>query len=81
MGLIMDIITQNLRPAGCEFVVDLNYGRRHNFWQTLANRLNARFMDGISSLAFQTRRTFALWTGIQIPPEELQTTLNLFNNT
>ncbi len=27
-------------------------------------------MDGLRALAFQARRTFALWTGLQVPPEE-----------
>ena len=28
------------------------------------------FMDGLLPLAYQARRTFALWTGLQVPPEE-----------
>ncbi len=77
----MNTLVQNLRLPSCELIVDLNYGRINNFWQELATRLNIRFMDGLSSLAFQTRRTFALWTGIQIPPKELLATLNLPNTS
>jgi len=60
----------------CELVVDLNYGRIENFWQDMARRIGARFMDGLPSLAYQCRRTLALWTGIQVPPEEFIKALN-----
>jgi shikimate dehydrogenase len=55
---------------GCELILDLNYGRRRNFWQDKAQALGVPFMDGLSPLAFQARRTLQLWTGIQVPPEE-----------
>jgi len=55
---------------GCELVLDLNYGRSENIWRELARRNRAQFMDGLSTLAYQSRRTLALWTGIQVPPEE-----------
>ncbi len=55
---------------GCELVLDLNYDRSDNFWQDLARRNGARFIDGLSTLAYQSRRTLALWTRIQAPPEE-----------
>jgi shikimate dehydrogenase len=54
----------------CRLVFDLNYGRRANFWQQMAEQKGIHFMDGLSALAFQARRTFALWTGLQVPPEE-----------
>jgi shikimate dehydrogenase len=57
-------------------VVDLNYGRIENFWQDMARRIGVRFMDGLPSLAYQSRRTLALWTGIQVPPEEFIKALN-----
>jgi shikimate dehydrogenase len=50
-------------PA-CEFVADLNYGRRTNIWEDLAARRGARFVDGLPMLAHQARRSFGLWTGI-----------------
>jgi shikimate 5-dehydrogenase len=56
--------------------VDLNYGRKENFWQDMARRIGARFMDGLPSLAYQCRRTLALWTGIQVPPEEFIKAIN-----
>jgi shikimate dehydrogenase len=66
----MSTLLETLRLKNCELVVDLNYGRSENFWQDLARRNGSRFMDGLSSLAYQCRRTLALWTGIQVPPEE-----------
>lgn len=59
-----------LDVPGCELVLDLNYGRRQNFWQDMALNKNIRFMDGLPALAYQARRTFALWTGVQVEPEE-----------
>jgi shikimate dehydrogenase len=66
----MKILLDKLKIKDCELVVDLNYGRSENFWQDMARRIGARFMDGLPSLAYQSRRTLALWTGIQVPPEE-----------
>ena len=67
---------KNINVKGCELVVDLNYGRSENFWQDLARRNGSRFMDGLTSLAYQCRRTLALWTGIQVPPEEFMKALD-----
>jgi shikimate dehydrogenase len=58
-----------LDVSGCELIYDLNYGRRENFWQQRAQTLDVRFLDGLSALAFQARRTFSLWTGMNVPPE------------
>ncbi|MEJ2655853.1 MAG: shikimate dehydrogenase [Desulfobacterales bacterium] len=66
----MGALLKEVHLKNCELVVDLNYGRSENFWQKLAHRNGSRFIDGLSSLAFQCRRTLALWTGIQVPPEE-----------
>jgi shikimate dehydrogenase len=54
---------------GCELVVDLNYGRIDNLWKQLADAVGARFMDGLPMLAHQARRSFALWTGLEVEPE------------
>ncbi|MGD8367132.1 MAG: shikimate dehydrogenase [Desulfobacterales bacterium] len=64
-------LAAGIRPTGCRLVFDFNYGRRENIWEQLAARADARFTDGIRALAFQARRTFALWTGIQIPAAEI----------
>lgn len=63
-------VVDNLKLRGCELILDLNYDRRRNFWQDKARKEGARFVDGLSPLAFQARRTLQLWTGIQVPPEE-----------
>jgi shikimate dehydrogenase len=51
-------------------VMDLNYGRSQNFWQNMARAQGIQFMDGLPALAFQARRTFALWTKVQVAPAE-----------
>lgn len=61
---------KDLRLADCELILDLNYGRPENFWRDLAQARGIRFMDGLLPLAFQARRTFSLWTGLQVPPGE-----------
>jgi shikimate dehydrogenase len=72
----MKVVLDKLNVKNCELVVDLNYGRRENFWQDMAQCIGAKFMDGLPSLAYQCRRTLALWTGIQVPPEEFIRALN-----
>ena len=54
----------------CEMLMDLNYDRPKNFWKKAAEDKGIRFLDGLMPLAYQARRTFALWTGLQVPPEE-----------
>ena len=66
----MAALLEKIKIKDCEMVVDLNYERSENFWQDMALRNGARFMDGLPALAYQSRRTLALWTGIQVPPEE-----------
>lgn len=60
----------------CQLVFDLNYGRRDNIWQDLAAKHDIRFLDGISTLAYQAQRTFLLWTGQDVPHEEFLKALN-----
>lgn len=69
-------IMERLHVQDCELVIDLNYGRIHNFWQDMARRNGIPFMDGLSTLANQIRRTFALWTGVQVPSEEFMKEIN-----
>lgn len=66
----MAALVAGLKVTGCELVVDLNYNRPLNFWQSMAEANSLRFIDGLLPLAYQARRTFALWTGLQVPPEE-----------
>jgi len=68
-------LVAELDVPGCELVFDLNYGRSQNFWQDMARDKGIRFMDGLSTLAYQARRTFNLWTGLQVDPNEFLKTL------
>jgi len=36
----------------------------------MARRNGIRFMDGLPALAYQARRTLALWTKVQVAPGE-----------
>jgi len=63
-------LTQKLRLPECRLMLDLNYGRNQNFWQDMARCRGIRFIDGLPALAFQARRTFALWTKVQVAPAE-----------
>jgi shikimate dehydrogenase len=69
-------LASQLDIPGCQLVIDLNYDRPRNFWEELARSKGIRFMDGLSPLAYQARRTFALWTGLQVPPEEFLSALH-----
>lgn len=62
-------LVNRLQLPDCELVIDLNYGRSHNFWQDFARTRDIRFIDGLTTLINQARRTFALWTGIHVKPE------------
>ncbi len=66
----LDEVASSLNMSRCELLLDLNYGRSENFWKDLACSRGVRFMDGLSTLANQAKRTFALWTGIQVDPAE-----------
>jgi shikimate dehydrogenase len=59
-------LVSHLRVEGCRLVVDLNYGRQYNFWKRLAKKVRADFMDGLPMLAYQARRSFLLWTGVDV---------------
>ena len=41
-----------------------------------ANRNGIPFMDGLPALAYQAKRSFELWTGIKVPPEEFLNALD-----
>lgn len=68
-------LVNHLQLPSCELVIDLNYGRPRNFWQDMARNRGIPFMDGLSSLANQAKRTFALWTGIEVRPEVVVTAI------
>lgn len=54
----------------CELIVDLNYGRQNNIWQSKASELGVPFIDGLTPLAHAARRTLLLWTRIDVEPSE-----------
>ena len=70
-----DALVQDLDLPECQVVLDLNYDRPDNFWQDMAHRRGIHFADGLKPLAFQARRTFALWTGLQVSAEAFVTAI------
>lgn len=54
----------------CALVLDINYGRKDNFWARLAESKHVPFLDGIPMLVHQARRSFQLWTGVEVTAEE-----------
>ena len=62
---------------GCQLLMDLNYGREKNIWEQKANSSGVLFVDGLRTLAYQARRTFALWTGVQVEPSEFLSALDV----
>jgi shikimate dehydrogenase len=68
-------VAQKLTLPNCRLVIDLNYGRLQSVWQDLARGREIPYMNGLPTLVHQARRSFLLWTGIQVPPEEFQQAL------
>jgi len=68
-GIDLAELVNRLQLSNCELVIDLNYGRSRNFWRDMAQSKDIRFMDGLSSLSNQAKRTFSLWTGVDVKPE------------
>ncbi|MCJ7772903.1 MAG: shikimate dehydrogenase [Desulfobacterales bacterium] len=66
----LSTLVEKLKVPTCKLMLDFNYGRIQNFWEEMAKARGIRFMDGLRTLAFQARRTFALWTKIQVDPSE-----------
>jgi shikimate dehydrogenase len=70
-------LVDRLDLSGCQLLMDLNYGREKNIWERKAATSGVRFIDGLRTLAYQARRTFSLWTGIQVEPNEFLSALNI----
>jgi shikimate dehydrogenase len=68
-SVFSEMVLKMTTPA-CELLIDLNYGRGSNFWEDFARMKKIRFMDGLTTLAHQAMRTFALWTGMKVEPAE-----------
>jgi shikimate dehydrogenase len=65
----MGTFLAHLEVADCRLVVDLNYGRDKNFWRDFAISRRVDFMDGLPMLAHQAKRSFGLWTGVDVDPQ------------
>jgi len=63
-------LVDHLSISDCQLVFDLNYGPHQNLWRDFALKKGIPFTDGLTTLAYQAKRTFALWTGIQVEAEE-----------
>ena len=64
----MHLATRQCRH--CQLFYDLNYGRQNQLLAAAGPvALGIDFKDGIAVLANQARRTFSLWTGMDVPPE------------
>jgi len=68
-------IAKNLKLPQCELIFDLNYGRKHNFWQKKAQANNIMFRDGLLNLIHQAKNTLSLWTGLDIETKEFKKAL------
>jgi shikimate dehydrogenase len=70
-------LVKRLDLGSCQLLIDLNYGREKNIWEHKAAAADVMFIDGLRTLAYQARRTFALWTGIQVEPNEFLAALHI----
>ena len=61
-------LLKGLEVKACELIIDLNYGRRDNLWEIYARSRGIQFVDGLTPLAHQARRSFMLWTKIDVDP-------------
>lgn len=59
-------LLKGLDIKGCQLIIDLNYGRRNNIWEIFARSKGIHFVDGLTTLAHQARRSFMLWTKIDV---------------
>ncbi len=63
-------IVSRLNIKDCELVVDFNYGRKNNFWHSMAERKGIEFINGFTPLAHSARQILLLWTKIDVGPDE-----------
>lgn len=63
-------VVSRLNLKDCELVVDFNYGRKNNFWRSMAEKQGIPFMNGFTPLAHSARQILLLWTKIDVGPEE-----------
>jgi shikimate dehydrogenase len=63
-------LVESLSLRKCSLVLDINYGRRDNFWADAAAANSVKFMDGIPMLVHQARRSFRHWTSLEVTSDE-----------
>jgi shikimate dehydrogenase len=59
-------------------VIDINYGRPYNYWNTLASEQGAKFYDGLPMLAEQARLSFNLWTNARVSLKPFAQALEIY---
>jgi shikimate dehydrogenase len=68
-------LLNGLDVKGCQVMIDLNYGRRNNMWERYARSKGIHYVDGLTTLAHQARRSFMLWTRIDVNARDIVTVL------
>jgi shikimate dehydrogenase len=68
-------LLEGLDVRGCRLMIDLNYGRRNNLWERYARTKGIHYVDGLTTLTHQARRSFMLWTRIDIDARKFITAL------
>jgi shikimate dehydrogenase len=68
-------LLSGLDVKGCQVMIDLNYGRRNNMWERYARSKGIHYVDGLTTLAHQARRSFMLWTRIDVDARDFVTEL------
>ncbi len=69
-------LISSLDIRNCELIIDLNYGRKNNFWKTLAQSNKIEFIDGLTPLSHSARRNLILWTRIDVDYQEFKKAAN-----
>ncbi len=64
------VVPVELLP-GAALIVDLVYGLRITPWVRRARAAGLEAYDGLGLLAFQARRSLALWTGAEVPVDPM----------
>ncbi len=63
-------LVSKLNIQNCELIIDLNYGRKNNFWENLAKSHHIKFIDGLTPFSHSARRNLMLWTKIDVDYKE-----------
>ncbi len=68
-------LLKGLDVKECQLMIDLNYGRPNTIWENYARLKGIHFVDGLTTLAHQARRSFMLWTKIDVDARDFLTVL------